>query len=277
MSSQTGYQFLGKVEYADTMPEGIKIARKVKPTAGRLDLWTDQSQREDSYKVGLAVAYKRHDDKHWHEHYTCLEPDSKMKSWPAELAAVDFGLHHGKGLLRSDDRQIDLYCEVKGVVDRIRDYQPGDGGWGEDACARIHQCVHEIQQGKHWTEAGVPCVVRFTLVKAHAHDPTKGGDHGRPIMGNCWADYWASFAVDRGYSKSRKSRAREDEVTDMIGTMLDERKKDEKKAQKEQEEDEKRAQKEQEEAFAILDEEDAAFQRALAAGEVIYEEYVTNP
>ncbi|KAL0258243.1 hypothetical protein SLS55_007416 [Diplodia seriata] len=269
-SSQTGYQFLGKVEYADTMREGVKIARKVKPTAGRLDLWTDQSQRADSYKVGLAVAYKRHDDKHWHEHFTCLEPDSKMKSWPAELEAVDFGLDRGKGLLRSDDRQIDLYCEVKGVVDRIRDYQPGDGGWGEDACASIHQCVHEIQQGKHWTEAGVPCVVRFTLVKAHAHEPKKGGISGRPIMGNCWADYWASFAVDRGLSKRVVVG---DEVLRMIRTMIDEREKDEKKAQKEQEE---KAQKEQEEALAILDQENAAFQRALAAGEVTYEEYVTN-
>ncbi|KAB2580133.1 Cholesterol oxidase [Lasiodiplodia theobromae] len=216
MAAQGSYQFLGKVEYASTAAEGMTIARRVTPTAGRLDLWTDQSSRDDSYKVGLAVAFKRHDYPQWREHYTRLEPDDKMPSKEAELRAVDFGLRQGKRWLRADDNKLDLYCEVRKVVDRIRDYQPGDGLWGEDACKSIHQTVAEIQQNKHWAEEGIPCVVRFTLVKAHAHRKTGGGDGGYPIMGNCWADYWASVVVDGGQSKSQSQEQVDWDIRQMI-------------------------------------------------------------
>lgn len=200
-SSTMGASFLGKVTILPAK-QSIADARRSKPVKGELEIWTDMSKRMDEPVVGLAAAWKRPEDRHWREKTEKIV--AKMRGDVAELKAMTLGLRQAKLLLRPSDKQVRIRSDHCGALDMIRDHRVGlytsiHDPAAEEQCDEIHQLVSEIQAGLTWEEAEVKVILVW--VKGHAHEVHKGGFGKDEILGNCWADYWASVVIDGGRVK----------------------------------------------------------------------------
>ncbi|KAL1632704.1 hypothetical protein SLS56_003401 [Neofusicoccum ribis] len=199
-----GKKFLGKVVIL-SMEDALKHARSDKPETGpgRLVLWTDMSMFDG--RVGLAAAYKLHTDRFWRELTECLE--ATMREQSAELGAIRLGLEGAQSLRRPEDKEVVLWSDSRDALAKIRAWEAPeaaqDQGSGEDdeLRERIIEIVGQIQAGKTWEEADVK--VTLCWVKAHAHKRSRDGDGMKAIMGNCWADWMAGYAISQKYAKQR--------------------------------------------------------------------------
>lgn len=115
----------------------------------------------------MTVAWKPANDKHWRE--VTKRAKGPITINHAELRALVMAAEQAKKLV--DGRQgvtyVRIYTDSSTALDRVRDWVPGDGDWGEQEVERLYQLVGEIQEGQDFKKARVKVTLRW--IKGHAH------------------------------------------------------------------------------------------------------------